>query len=70
MDAGEIISGSLVCRVLGLANATRIPMPSDLRDQLQQMLGTTFTVDRELGGGGMSHVFIATADVWVREIRT
>src|SRR5205823_1822713 len=31
----------------------------DLRDQLQATLGTTYTLDRELGGGGMSRVFVA-----------
>ena len=31
----------------------------DLRQQLQQTLGTTFTLERELGGGGMSRVFVA-----------
>lgn len=31
----------------------------ELRDRLQTTLGTAYTVDRELGGGGMSHVFLA-----------
>ncbi|MEJ7812489.1 MAG: protein kinase [Gemmatimonadaceae bacterium] len=31
----------------------------DLRDRLQATLGTTYTLERELGGGGMSRVFIA-----------
>ena len=31
----------------------------DLRDQLQDTLGTTYTLERELGGGGMSRVFVA-----------
>lgn len=30
-----------------------------LRDQLQTTLGTSFTIERELGGGGMSRVFVA-----------
>ena len=30
-----------------------------LRDQLQRSLGTAYTLERELGGGGMSHVFVA-----------
>ena len=37
-------------------------MPTDsgsLRERLQQVLGTTYTIDRELGGGGMSRVFLA-----------
>lgn len=32
----------------------------DLREQLQQTLGSSYTLDRELGGGGMSRVFVAT----------
>ncbi|MFI5230728.1 MAG: protein kinase, partial [Gemmatimonadales bacterium] len=31
----------------------------DLRDQLQATLATTYTLQRELGGGGMSRVFVA-----------
>jgi tRNA A-37 threonylcarbamoyl transferase component Bud32/tetratricopeptide (TPR) repeat protein len=31
----------------------------DLRNQLQHTLGTTYTLERELGGGGMSRVFVA-----------
>ncbi len=34
-------------------------MTIDLRDQLQRTLGTTYVLDRELGGGGMSRVFVA-----------
>ena len=32
----------------------------DLRDQLQKTLGDAYTLERELGGGGMSRVFVAT----------
>jgi hypothetical protein len=31
----------------------------DLREQLQQHLGSAFGIERELGGGGMSRVFLA-----------
>ncbi|MFI5311253.1 MAG: protein kinase [Gemmatimonadales bacterium] len=31
----------------------------DLRDQLQNALGDAYTLERELGGGGMSRVFVA-----------
>ncbi len=31
----------------------------DLRQQLQQHLGSAYTLERELGGGGMSRVFVA-----------
>jgi serine/threonine protein kinase/Flp pilus assembly protein TadD len=34
-------------------------MTSDLRDQLQLTLGASYTLERELGGGGMSRVFVA-----------
>ena len=33
---------------------------TDLRDQLQTTLGDAYTIERELGGGGMSRVFVAT----------
>jgi tetratricopeptide (TPR) repeat protein/TolB-like protein len=32
---------------------------SDLREQVQLSLGSAYTIDRELGGGGMSRVFVA-----------
>jgi serine/threonine-protein kinase len=32
---------------------------SELRDQVQANLGAAYTVERELGGGGMSRVFVA-----------
>ena len=32
----------------------------DLRDQLQDTLGGAYTLERELGGGGMARVFVAT----------
>ena len=31
-----------------------------LRGQLEESLGTAYTIDRELGGGGISRVFLAT----------
>ncbi|HXY29861.1 MAG TPA: protein kinase [Gemmatimonadaceae bacterium] len=33
---------------------------ADLREQLQSTLGSAYTLERELGGGGMSRVFAAT----------
>ncbi len=33
---------------------------TDLRAQLQSSLGDAYTIERELGGGGMSRVFLAT----------
>ena len=35
-------------------------MAGDVREQLQQVLGNAYTIERELGGGGMSRVFVAT----------
>ncbi len=32
---------------------------NDLRDQLQETLGAAYTLEHELGGGGMSRVFVA-----------
>jgi serine/threonine-protein kinase len=32
----------------------------ELRQQLQAHLGTAYTIERELGGGGMSRVFLAS----------
>jgi len=40
----------------------------DLREQLQQTLGSAFTLERELGGGGMSRVFVATEAALGRRI--
>ena len=36
------------------------PMADSLRDQLQSTLGSAYQLERELGGGGMSRVFVAT----------
>ncbi len=35
-------------------------MTSDLQNQLQEVLGSAYRIDRELGGAGMSRVFVAT----------
>ena len=40
----------------------------ELRDQLQQALGTTYEVGSELGGGGMSRVFTATETALGRKV--
>jgi tetratricopeptide (TPR) repeat protein/TolB-like protein len=41
---------------------------TDLRSQLQGALGNTYTLERELGGGGMSRVFVAQDASLGREI--
>ncbi|MGE5749291.1 MAG: protein kinase domain-containing protein, partial [Gemmatimonas sp.] len=35
-------------------------MTSDLQSQLQEVVGSAYRIDRELGGAGMSRVFVAT----------
>ena len=35
----------------------------EMREQLRRTLGHAYTLDRELGGGGMSQVFARLADV-------
>ena len=39
-----------------------------LRDQLQASLGTAYTIERELGGGGMSRVFLARDESLGRDV--
>src|SRR4051812_45317193 len=34
-------------------------LSDDLRKDLETALGSDFSIERELGGGGMSHVFVA-----------
>jgi serine/threonine protein kinase/Tol biopolymer transport system component len=41
---------------------------TDLRAQLQATLGAAYTIDRELGGGGMSRVFAGTEAALGRQI--
>ena len=41
---------------------------TDLRAQLQLTLGDAYTIERELGGGGMSRVFVARDEVLGREV--
>ena len=43
-------------------------MAADLRDQLQSTLGNSHTLERELGGGGMSRVFVATENALGRRV--
>jgi len=40
----------------------------ELRDALQATLGAAYTVERELGGGGMSRVFVATELAFNRQV--
>ena len=43
-------------------------MTTDLRTQLQTTLGDGYTLERELGGGGMSRVFLAREHALGREV--
>ena len=43
-------------------------MAPDLREQLQRSLGSSYTLLRELGGGGMSRVFLAREEALGREV--
>ena len=39
-----------------------------LRERLQEILGDAYTIDRELGGGGMSTVFLARENALSRQV--
>ena len=41
---------------------------TDLREQLQQSLGDAYTIERELGGGGMARVFLADESALGRRV--
>jgi serine/threonine-protein kinase len=43
-------------------------LPLDLREHLQKTLGDIYTVERELGGGGMARVFVASENALGRQV--
>ena len=43
-------------------------MASELRDRLQNSLGASYRIERELGGGGMSRVFVAEETALGRKV--
>ncbi len=43
-------------------------MSDQLRDRLQSSLGAAYTLERELGGGGMARVFVATDPALGRQV--
>src|SRR5688572_31535338 len=42
--------------------------PDELRDRLQSSLGAAYRLERELGGGGMARVFVATDPTLGRQV--
>src|ERR1041384_8136963 len=44
------------------------PLRSDLREPLQTTLGDAYRLERELGGGGMSRVFLAVETALGRNV--
>lgn len=59
-------------RVAAASNDWSTPRPNHvtdtLRERVQQALGTSHTIERELGGGGMSRVFVATEHAFCRQV--
>ena len=43
-------------------------MTDPLREELQRSLGTAYTIERELGGGAMSRVFLAREERLARDV--
>ena len=50
------------------SHSFRAPVTSDFRAELQANLSGTFSLERELGGGGMSRVFLATENALGRRV--
>jgi len=46
----------------------RLKMSNAVRDELERSLGAAYRIERELGGGGMSRVFLATETALGREV--
>ena len=66
-DNGDVVHGNVCWRHVSILDAgragstfvTSAHVSTPLQDQLQSALGGTYVVERELGGGGMSRVFLA-----------
>ena len=61
------LSGHRV-RLYVVASSHRQDQTPDLRDRLQSTLGNAYVLDRELGGGGMSRVFVADETAFGRSV--
>jgi serine/threonine protein kinase len=46
----------------------RSPLSDQIRQSLQSALGAAYTLERELGGGGMSRVFVADEEALGRKV--
>ena len=59
-DDDALFSSAAAERFARLLDGTRAPtLETDVLPQLQVSLGAAYTLERELGGGGMSSVFLA-----------
>ena len=59
-DGDDVFSSGAAERFALLLDGTRPPsLTTDLLAQVQTSLGSVYTIERELGGGGMSRVFLA-----------
>ena len=47
---------------------TELPLPDNLQQELEAALHDAYTIDRELGGGGMSRVFLASERALRRQV--
>src|SRR5215217_8507501 len=50
------------------ASPTSQPLSMTLHEQLQRSLGDAYHIERELGGGGMSRVFVARDEALRRNV--
>ncbi|CAN5872806.1 hypothetical protein BH11GEM2_BH11GEM2_06810 [soil metagenome] len=51
-----------------IPSSRKQPLSDDLQEQLQTSLGAAYTLERELGGGGMSRVFVARETALNRQV--
>src|SRR5689334_7921102 len=52
----------------GVRSLASLPMAGEPRDSVESVLSGTYTIERELGGGGMSRVFAATETALGRRV--